>query len=308
MRNWFYNYFSNQAKISRFRRYLSIILGILLFSAMVIFGVLLVLQLSVFNPDYIASYVDDINVSSLASDWLNENVAPDNPITAKAAELGIDYYEPQIKEQMRSVIRNVYAFFLTKLEEGRLLETIAEQRPLINDVANNVQVILDVPALKSILDNLGINPDSIKNVINIDQINGYLDLAAKVAQIQTLIVFAKNFYYPMIAIIAAIIIAIIFTARKVRLIALTLGLSFSVYGIVQLVSLLPIRNYGKSAIPNLGLNLAVSNSLLRFINDISQILLIFSSVVLFCGVALLAGYFIINARKAAALKRYETSK
>jgi hypothetical protein len=117
----------------------------------------MVFHLSIFSPDYVASYVDDVDVSGLASNWLNENIAPERPIVAKAAELGITYFEPQIKDQMRTVVRHIYAFFLDRLEQGKLLETVVEQRSLVTDVASNLQTVLNVPAVRNILEGLGIS-------------------------------------------------------------------------------------------------------------------------------------------------------
>ncbi len=296
---WFRGYFLNPAKVSTGRRALSIVLGVFLFFALTVFGVIMVLQLSVFNPDYIASYVDNIDISASATNWLNENVAPDRPVAARAAQLGITYFEPQIQEQLHALVRNVYAFFLNRMEQGKLLETVAAQRPLVNDVAANIQSVLNVPGLQSLLNNLGIDPNQIANRINIDQINSYFDMLEKAAKFQTLIVFAKNFFIPLILILIALLIGIIFAAKKLRFIFIVLGLTFAVYGILQLSSLLPFGNFARDAITNLNLNSLANDSAQRFINDVIRMLNIFSGVILFCGIVLVAAYFLTRPRKIA---------
>lgn len=292
------NYFKNPAKISAGRRALTIILGVLLFLALTIFGVIMVLQFTAFNPDYIASYVNDIDISNSATVWINENVAPQRPVVAQAAILGVNYFEPQIKEQLYFFVRNVHSFFLTRLEEGRLPQTVEEQRPLVENVANNVQVILNLPAVQNIFNNLGIDTSVISIRINTAEINSFFNLIETAGKSQRLIVFAKNFYIPLILIILALIAGIIFAGRKFRFIFIVLGLVFSIHGILQLSSLLPLGNYARSAIANIELSPFAHDSVIRFINDVVGMLNIFSAVILFAGLLLIAAYFLTGLSKS----------
>jgi uncharacterized membrane protein len=64
--------------------------------------------------------------------------------------------------------------------------------------------------------------------VDVDQINSYFDLIEQAARIQALLVFIRNSYIPLILIILALIIGIIFAARKARFIFIVLGITFSV--------------------------------------------------------------------------------
>ena len=298
MSNWFTNYFAHPARISAGRRAVTIILGVLLFLALTVFGVIMILQLTAFNTDYIASYVDNIDVAGSLTIWLNENAAPQRPVAAQAAILGVNYFEPQIKEQLHSLIRNIYSFFLNRLEEGRLLQTIEEQRPLVENVANNVQVLLNLPLVQSIFNNLGIDKSVINSRINTAEIDSFFNLIERAGKFQRLIVFAKNFYIPLILIIVALITGIIFAGRKFRFIFMVLGLVFSIYGVTQLSSLLPFGNLARSAITHLELSPFAHDSAIRFVNDVIGMLNIFCAVILFGGLLLIAAYFLTGSRKS----------
>lgn len=147
MKGGFISYFTQAPKISAAKRALLIILGILLFLSLVSFGPILALHQTVFNPDCIASYVDDIDVPALAHNWLKANVAPNNPVLAKTAELIVVNFEPQIKEQLRSFVHNTHAYILDRLQKGTLLQAVTEQRTVIVDLATNIQSVMNIPIL-----------------------------------------------------------------------------------------------------------------------------------------------------------------
>jgi hypothetical protein len=297
MSRWFKNYFGNPAKISSGRRAATIVLGVLLFIALTVFGVIMVLQFTAFYPNYIASYVNDIDISNALTIWINENIAPQRPEVAQAAILGVNYFEPQIIEQLNSVVENIYSFFLERMEEGELLQTIEEQRPLVENVANNIQAIINLPVVQSVFNNLGIDASAINIQVNTGEINSFFTLIEKAAKFQQLIAFAKSFFIPSIFIVLALIAGIIFTGRKFRFIFIVLGAVFSIHGILQLAGLLPLGNYARQAITNLELSPFAHDSATRFVNDVIGMLDIFSAVILFAGLLLITAYFLTRLRK-----------
>ncbi|MEI6186790.1 MAG: hypothetical protein WCP43_06255, partial [Dehalococcoidia bacterium] len=142
MTGGFTNYFTGAPRVSSGKKVLLVILGILLALSLLVLGPVMALQLTVFNPNRIASYVDDLDVPAIAQGWLNTYVAPKNPLVAKSAELVIVNFEPQIKEGLKTAVRDTYSFMLNRLENGKLLETVASQKPLVDNLAANVQAVL----------------------------------------------------------------------------------------------------------------------------------------------------------------------
>lgn len=138
MKSGFISYFTNAPDVSFGKRAWLVILGILLSLSLLVFGPVLALHQTLFNPDCIASYVDDINVATLAKDWLNTNVAPGNHLLAKTEEFVVANFEPQIKYAIKTFVCNTYALILDRLENGKLLQTVEEQRTLVVDLASNI--------------------------------------------------------------------------------------------------------------------------------------------------------------------------
>ena len=296
MKGSFIGYFTNAPEISPGKRLLLIFLGILLFISLVVFGPILALQQTVFNPDCIASYVNDIDVPALTHDWLQQNMAPKNPVLAKTAELMIINFEPQIKEQIWSCVHNTYAFLLDRLEKGKLLETVAEQRPLVDNLASHIQAVIDVPGLGPVFGALGVTADSIQKYIDVDQINGYFDMLEQVAALKNMVVIADTIYIPLIIFALALIIAIKLIARKPTFISGELGLIFAICGALQFLIFLPLNSLGRSAIFQFTLPAIIQNWMLRLEADFTNILMIYGGVLLFCGIALMVLYYVWKSR------------
>ena len=302
MKGSFTGYFINAPAVSSGKRLLLIFLGILLFISLFSFGPILALQQTVFNPDCIASYVDDIDVPALAHDWLKTNVAPGNPVSAKAMGLLIINLEPQIKDQLRSYVRNTYAFLLDRLEKGKLLETATAQRPLFDDMASQFQAIIDLPGLSPALAALGISTDSIKKYTDVDQINGYFDMLEQVAALKDIAVTADTIYIPMIIFILALIVAIKLIARKPGFISGELGLILAICGALQYFIALIVSSLGRPAISQFNLPPIIQTWLLRMVGDYNNVLIIYGGVILLCGIALIVVYYAVKSGRLWSTK------
>jgi hypothetical protein len=298
MTGGFINYFTGAPKVSSGKKVLLVILGILLSLSLLIIGPVLALHQTVFNPNCIASYVDDIDVPAIAQGWLNTYVAPKNPLVAKSAKLVIVNFEPQIKEGLKTGVRDTYSFLLNRLENGKLLETVAAQKPLVDNLAANVQAILDIPVLNPLLETLGVNADSIAKSIDVKQINGYFNMLAQLAALQDVILFADASFVPAIILVLALLIAIIFIARKPRFFSGELGFIFAICGVLQFVFVLPVSSSLKSAISQFNLPALLNDWLVRLVADYTGTVMIYGGVLLVCGIVLIVLYYVFKPRTA----------
>jgi hypothetical protein len=294
----FVGYFTNAPQVSPGKRLLLIFLGVLLFISLVTFGPILALQQTAFNPDCIASYADDIDVPALANGWLKENVAPKDPVLARSMGMMVINFEPQIKAQLRSCVRNTYAFIMDRLEKGKLLETVAAQRPVVDNMASNIQAVLDLPGLSPVFAALGVTPDSIQKYVDIKHINGYFDMLEQLAALQNMVVTADTIFVPLIILSLALIIAIKLIARRPRFIAGELGLILAVAGALQFITTLPVSSFEKAAISRFNLPPLVQEWLLRMVGDYTNIVMIYGGVLLLCGIALIVLYCVFKSRTA----------
>ncbi len=297
MTGGFTNYFTGAPKVSSGKKVLVVILGILLALSLLVLGPVMALQLTVFNPNRIASYVDDLDVPAIAQGWLNTYVAPKNPLVAKSAELVIVNFEPQIKEGLKTGVRDTYSFLLNRLENGKLLETVASQKPLVDNLAANVQAVLGIPVLNTLLEVVGVNADSIAKSIDIKQINGYFNMLSELAALQGLIVFIHASFVPAIILVLALLIAIILIARKPRFLSGELGFIFAICGVLQFVFVLPLDGSMKSAIAQFNLPALLHGWLLRLVGDYDGAVMIYGGVLLLAGIILISVYYSLKDSK-----------
>lgn len=299
MKSSFISYFTNAPEVSSGKRPWLVILGILLSLSLLVFGPVLALHQTLFNPDCIASYVDDIDVATLAKDWLNTNVAPGNSLLAKTEEFVVVNFEPQIKYAIKTFVRNTYALILDRLENGKLLQTVEEQRALAVDLASNIQSVLNLPVLSPVLYALGITADSVQKYINIDQINGFYNMIGQLQAFKDIIVGIMNSFIPLIIMSLALIIALKLIGRKPVFISGKLGLIFTICGALQFGFILPAGNICRSAMSQPNLPPFIQGWLQRLLGDFANIIMIYGSVLLLVGIALIVLFYFLKKRKPA---------
>lgn len=287
------------------KRLVLILLGILLFLSLTAFGPVLAFRQTVFNTDYFASKVDEIDISSLAHDWLSENIAEDRPYLAKAIEIAVINLEPWIKEQLRPVVKNMHAFLLESLEKDQLLDMIISQRPLIEEVAGNLESVLQLPIFDPVFDSLGITPESIQQYISVSQVTAYLDALEKLAQFRQAVIYAQNSYAPLIALILLLITGIIFINRNIRGITRQLGIIFATYGFFQYFGIPPAKTYGSSAILQYDIPPLLQDWIQRLINDFATVLEVFSIALFIFGIVLIIVSFTYKPRQSSETRAIE---
>jgi hypothetical protein len=288
MKTGFINYFKSAPAVSSGKKVILIILGILLFISLVLLGPIIALQQTFFNPDCVASYVYDLDVISFTNSWLKENVAPKNPVLAKTAELAVINFEPQIKDLMRSGVRNMYAYILERLKTGRLLDTLAAQKPVVDNLAAHIQALMDLPVLSPVFQALGINAESITKNVDTGQINGIFDMLGQLAALQSLVVILMSSLVPLLLLVAALLVAVIFLARKPEFISGELGLTFSISGVLQFIIILPTGSLGKSLIAQFNPPPLIRDWLMRLVQDFNGIVMLYGGILLLAGIVLIA--------------------
>ncbi|MFA5064389.1 MAG: hypothetical protein WC566_02885 [Dehalococcoidia bacterium] len=299
MKTGFIGYFNNAPEVSSGKKLLLIILGILLFISLVLFGPVMALQQTVFNPDCVASYVNDLDVPALTNSWLKENVSPTNPVLAKSAELAIINFEPQIKELMRSSVRNIYAYILDSLKKGKLLDTIAAQKPVVENLAAHIQAIMDLPALSPVFQMLGVNSESITKNMDAGQINGLFDMLEQLAALKSFVVILMSSMIPLLLLMIALVIAIVLIARRPGFMSGELGLISATSGALQFIIILPAGGLGKSLVSQFNLPPLIRDWLLRLVQDFNSIVMIYGGALLLAGIALIVICYALKRVKHA---------
>ena len=109
------------------------ILSFLLFLSLTVFGTAFLLHSTILSPDFVAAQVDKIDVSELARDITEEQIAGELPEEAEFLKDAIfdviDDQEPWLQEQLHNSIYTAYDFLLSKtdtLEITIRLESLKE--------------------------------------------------------------------------------------------------------------------------------------------------------------------------------------
>lgn len=299
MKTGLIGYFSNAPDVSSGKKILLIVLGILLFISLVLFGPVMALQQTVFNPDRVASYVNDLDVPALANGWLKENVAPKNPVLAKSAELAIINFEPQIKDVMRTCVRNLYTYILDSLKKGKLLDTVAAQKPLVDNLAAHIQAFMDLPIVSPLFQMLDVNAESITKNIDTGQINGFFDMLAQLAALKSFVVILMAIFVPLLLLMIVLLIAIVLIARKPRFMSGELGLISAISGALQFIIVLPAGSMGKSLISQFNMPPLIRDWLLRLVQDFNCAVMIYGGALLLAGIALIGIYYALKQPRQA---------
>ena len=96
--------------------FLAAFLSFLLLLSLSIFGISLMLYLTVLNPDFVTGHVDKVNFTELASDFVDENYIEDIPedflYFKDVVYEVIEDHEPWLKEQLDSAIHTGYDYLL----------------------------------------------------------------------------------------------------------------------------------------------------------------------------------------------------
>jgi len=82
----------------------------LLTITLIALGIVITLNLTVLNPDFIISELDKTNTYSIIADQVREQVPTDDPYIAQVVDITITELEPWLRDQVNAVIYDGYAY------------------------------------------------------------------------------------------------------------------------------------------------------------------------------------------------------
>ncbi len=86
------------------------IFSFLLTVTLIALGIVITLNLTVLNPDFIISELDKTNTYSIIADQVREQVPTDDPYIAQVVDITITELEPWLRDQVNAVIYDGYAY------------------------------------------------------------------------------------------------------------------------------------------------------------------------------------------------------
>ena len=295
------------------------ILSLLLFLSLSIFGIAYTLNSTLLNPDFVVDEVEKLDISSIASDLLAEQISENLPEEARLLEGTIPSVvseiisdqEPWIKEQVSAAIHSGYDFLLGKSEKLALtisLESLKEDlgaslresmKPIImaslpSELAKAPQALVDQYIDEYFDEFYEQFAGEIPSEIDIDESFIPPEAMAQIVQARQIIGYFQAGYYGLIGLMILLLLGIVLVGRRLRCIAITIGITFLIYGAIQYAAIFFGKDLSLMYLPLHEVPSAVQTWLVSVVNDFIAPLEMLSLGVLAGGIALLVVSFFVK--------------
>ena len=271
------------------------IFSFVLVVVLVILGLVITINLTILNPDFVISELDKLDAYSIITDQVKNQLPEEEPYMAQVVDETLAELDPWMKDQTATVIYSGYAY-LKGEEELNIVIPLEQVRASLKE--NLAQAIWESPPPEL----EGLPPEQIDVFISqacaeIDsrvpqqiEVNEALLGPEIVTQLQKAkeIIGYIEFGYKALIGLAALLILIIALIQWWRAKPITryIGISFTVAGVLSLVSTIVARRFDFQAIqpdipPEIGAKLP------QLISDFTSPLLIYSVGGLIVGIGLI---------------------
>ena len=283
-----------------------------LFLSLSLFGIAFTLNTTILNPDYMTSELDEMDISSLAEEYLHEHITEAIPegldfITTETINNIMDDAEPWIREQVDTVILKSCDYLLGKSDSLNL--TISTE-PLVTILKANLwEALLESPPPLV----AGLPSDILETQFNIlfqefsEEIPSTLELAKSmippevIEQLELAREYLHYFqigYKALIAFIALMIIAIILLYHEVIGTTRSLGITFLTYGVLEYGGILATKHLALPQLPLYGIPPSLQPWISQFISGLLHPLEMLSIGFMAGGVVLLIVSFVYKPRQS----------
>jgi hypothetical protein len=277
-----------------------------------VFGLVLMINQTILNPDFVVSQVNKFDIPSLAKEMLSQQIsqlevpAPYEPYVAEVMDDTIADLEPWMKEQARDGIYSFYDYL-----EGRSqsLSLVISLEPVKESLRDNLrEVVLQSPPPEL----AGLPPAEIERYINesyqqiSQEIPSTFDLTealvspevtAQLEQVKQIIGYFHLAYNALIGLILLLTLLIIVINRQVRGSTRGLGSTFLTCGALSYAGVLVAKNVAGTQLTQLDIPVYLQGWIPQFLSDLVAPLEMYGIGLLAAGVALLVVSFVYKPRQ-----------
>lgn len=266
-------------------------LNLLLFLALSVFGLVLTLNYTILNPDFVTSEVDRLDACALAKEALSQQIPGDEPYITEALDNTFAELEPWLKEQVNSNINSGYDYLLGK--SGDLTLNLPMQ-PVADALKSNTrEAILNTPPLEL----AGMSPAAVE--MYLEEVSRQIDemlppsfefglssmspeVRAQLEQAREITGYVQLGYKALIGLILLLVGLIILINREVRSSTRSLGITFLISGASGYAGAIIAPNLVQPRLAQLGLPAQIQGWLPQLISD-------FVTPLQMLGIGLVAG-------------------
>jgi len=277
------------------RNVFSGIFSFVLVVVLIALGIVVTVNLTVLNPDFVISELDKSDVYSIIVEQVKKQLPQEEPYMAQIAGETITDLEPWFKEQVNVVIYGGYAY-LKGDQELNIVISLEQVRASLK--ANLEQAIFESPPpelegvpqsqIQALLSQVYAQIDSqIPQQIEITETSLGPEAAARFQQARQIVSYIEFGYKVLIglAILLVLLIALMQWWR-VKPIARYIGIPFTITGALSLVSAIAARSLILRIIP-FEIPPEIEAKLPQLISDFTNPLLIYGAAFLIAGIGLI---------------------
>ena len=291
------------------------LLGLLLYVALVIFGLVFMLNSTVLNPGFILREMDKLDVYLLVEEVIREEVVPQlevppgyEPYMVEIADDTMADLRPWVREQTRDVVYTGYDYFLGR--SWHLYLSIPLE-PVRDNLKENLrETVLSSPppelaglppaVLEQYLDVAYQQFNQIPDSFEFDQDDLAPEDAAHLEQVRQYIGYIQLGYKLLIVLILLLILGIVLIHREVRGATRSLGVTFLSCGFVIYLSNFLARYFVSPRLLELSLPADFQTKLPQLMADFHAPLDWYAIVLVAIGVALVVVSFVYKRRPSEA--------
>ena len=277
------------------------LLGFLLFLSLSAFGFAFMLNNTILNPDFVVSELDRLDIPSLASEALSEQIPQEGEFMAEVLDDTIADLEPWIKEQVSTATYSFYDYLLGKSQS---LSVVIPLEPVKESLRNNLREAFfqSLPPELQGLPQAEIEryfdeyyrpiSEQIPSTFEINESLLPPEVMTTLEQVRQGIGYFQTGYKALIGFIVLLILGIVLLHRQVRGATRSIGSTFLSYGVIEYAAIWATKYFATAQLPQLGIPPALQTWMPQFIGDFLAPLEMFSLGLLIGGAVLLTISFV----------------
>jgi len=290
------------------------LLSFLLFLSLSVFGLVLMLNQTILNPDFVVSELNKLDISSLAGELLSQQIPqfevapPYEPYVAEVLDDTLDDLEPWIKEQASTAIYSIYDYLEGRSQSLSLVISLEPMKESLRDNAREVFFKSLPPELQG-LPRAEVEQyfnefyrdfaEEIPSTFELDEALLGTEVLAGLEQAKQAIGYFQLGYKALIGFMLLLILGIILINRQVKGATRGLGITFLTYGALEYAGIFAAKHFAGTQLPQLEVPVALQTWLPQFLSDFLAPLEMFSLGLMIAGVILIIVSIAYKPRQTA---------
>jgi len=284
------------------------LLSFLLFLSLSVFGLVLMLNQTLLNPDFVVSELDRLDISALAQELISQQIPQEGELMAEVIGDTVADLEPWIKEQASGITYSSYDYLTGR---SQTLSVAIPLGPVKDSLKDNLrQALLQSPPPEL----AGLSPAEIEQFINeisqeytkdipstfeFNESSFPTEVQATIGQVRQAISSVQLVYWALIGFMLLLVLGIILINRNVKRTTRGLGITFLSYGALGYVGIFVANRILGTQLMQLDLPPSLQAWLPQFLGDLWAPLEIFSIGLAVAGVALIIVSFVYKRESSA---------